>query len=101
MVYIDGSFVTADSEEEPKDWDGCWEVEGVEQRLLDPILRTFSRDIVAQKRKYLGEMYAVDTLRGDTWILEFFQREKQTRKPKGIIALNLRPPGRRRVPVPA
>ncbi|MCI0441220.1 MAG: hypothetical protein L0177_19130 [Chloroflexi bacterium] len=97
-VYIDGSLVTA--KEEPKDWDSCWEFEGVDQRLLDPVLRTFSNDVAAQKRKYRGEIYAVRVGRGDVRYLEFFQRDRTGRR-KGIIALNLRPPSRRHVPSPA
>src|SRR5919109_4373198 len=46
-VYIDGSFVTA--KEAPGDFDGCWEMPGVDPDLLDPVLLTFDNRRAAQK----------------------------------------------------
>jgi hypothetical protein len=88
-VYIDGSFVTA--KVEPGDFDGCWEVEGVDPGKLDPVLLTFSNRRAAQKAKYRGELFLADA-RADpagTRFLEFFQRDKDGNA-KGIIALDLR-----------
>ena len=34
LVYVDGSFVT--NKNLPGDWDGCWELEGVNINLIDP-----------------------------------------------------------------
>ena len=57
-VYIDGSFVTA--KERPADFDGCWEVDGVDLAQLDPVLMTFAQRRAAQKRKYGGELFPAD-----------------------------------------
>ena len=42
-VYIDGSFVTA--KPHPADFDGCWEIDGVEPERLDSVLLTFDAGI--------------------------------------------------------
>ena len=39
IVYIDGSFVTA--KHVPNDFDACWDIDGVDPTLLDPILLIF------------------------------------------------------------
>ncbi|MBA3922646.1 MAG: hypothetical protein H0X31_13490 [Nostocaceae cyanobacterium] len=62
VIYIDGSFVT--SKENPNDYDGCWDVTGVDPYLLDPILLNFDNDQTAQKIKYLGELFPAETLEG-------------------------------------
>jgi hypothetical protein len=88
-VYIDGSFVTA--KVEPSDFDGCWEVDGVDPDKLDPVLLTFSNRRAAQKAKYRGELFLADA-RADpagTRFIEFFQHDKDGNA-KGIIALDLR-----------
>jgi len=90
-AYVDGSFVTA--KDAPGDFDGCWDVTGVDPTRLDPILLTFGHGRLAQKIKYKGEMFpaqiVADSVSGRTF-LEFFQIAKDTGKPKGIIALDLR-----------
>src|SRR6266542_2997918 len=88
-AYIDGSFVTA--EEAPGDFDGCWEVDGVDLARLDPVLKTFANLRAAQKRKYGGELFPADApadLDG-TNFLNFFQRDRATGAPKGILAIDL------------
>jgi hypothetical protein len=90
LVYIDGSFVTA--EEFPSDYDGCWEEDGVDPFLLDPILLRFDNKRAAQKAKYLGEFFPAQTQEkgsGKTF-LQFFQNDKWTGDGKGIIVLDLR-----------
>jgi hypothetical protein len=88
-VYVDGSFVTA--KEEPGDFDGCWEVEGVDLARLDPVLMTFTERRAAQKRKYRGELFPADAAAAfaGTSFLRFFQRDKDTGEGKGIIALDV------------
>jgi len=90
-AYVDGSFVTA--KDAPADFDGCWDVTGVDPTRLDPILLTFANGRIAQKIKYKGEMFPAqfmaDSVSGRTY-LEFFQIAKDTGKAKGIIALDLR-----------
>ncbi len=89
-VYVDGSFVTAKSV--PNDFDACWDMEGVNPDLLDPILLTFTDGRAAQKAKYFGELFPAQLPDGMTGLrfLEFFQNDKETGKLKGIIAIDLR-----------
>jgi hypothetical protein len=88
-VYIDGSFVTA--KHEPGDYDACWDIEGVDVESLDAVFLDFSNGRRAQKRKYFGEFFPAQMPEGATGrlFLEFFQTDKETGKPKGIVALNL------------
>ena len=88
-AYIDGSFVTA--KEDPADFDGCWEAAGVNAGLLDPVLLDFSGFRRAQKATFGGELF-VARMPADpmgTSFLDFFQRDKYTDEPKGIIAIDL------------
>jgi hypothetical protein len=88
-VYVDGSFVT--SKNMPNDYDACWEEAGVEPAVLDPVLLTFDPGRATQKAKYMGELFPA-SVAADTdglSFLEFFQSDKDTGKPKGIIAIDL------------
>jgi hypothetical protein len=94
-VYLDGSFVT---EKErvlglpPNDFDGCWELAGVDPTKLDPVLLDFSNGRAGQKANYYGELFPAETpegLSGRTF-LEFFQTDKQTGNPKGIVVIELK-----------
>lgn len=87
-AYIDGSFVTA--KVEPADFDGCWETDGVDPNLLDPVLLMFDRGRRAQKAKYGGELFPSDWPAdpAGTTYLRFFQRDRND-EAKGIIAINL------------
>jgi len=89
-VFIDGSFVT--SKEIPGDFDGCWDVTGVNPYKLDPILLNFDNGRLAQKAKYFGELFP-DTLSerssGKTF-LDFFSIDKVTGNPKGVVVIDLR-----------
>ena len=88
-VYLDGSFVTR--KDIPNDYDACWEEEGVDPDLLDPVLLIFDPGRAAQKAKYLGEMFPASIAAGAGALsfLEFFQTDKETGSPKGIIAIDL------------
>ena len=89
-AYIDGSFVTA--KEHPGDFDGCWEASNVDPLLLDPALMDFSDRRRAQKSRFGGELFPAD-LPADpegTQFLDHFQRDKHTREPKGIVAIDLK-----------
>ena len=89
-VYIDGSFVT--NKLVPNDFDACWDIEGVDPDQLDPVLLTFDDRRAAQKAKYLGELFPAQLTEGGSGgsFLEFFQVDKETGNPKGIVALDLR-----------
>lgn len=88
-VYVDGSFVT--SKTIPGDFDACWEVAGVDPDLLDPVLLTFAHQRAAQKAKYRGELFPAESAADPfgTRFLAFFQRDKRTGDPKGIVAIDL------------
>ena len=88
-VYINGSFVTA--KEVPNDFDACWEEAGVDPTVLDLVLLTFDPGRVTQKAKYLGELFPASAIAdGDGFsFLEFFQADKETGGPKGVVAMDL------------
>ena len=87
-MYLNGSFVTA--KERPNDYDGCWDAAGVNPSQLDPVLLDFSNGRAAQKLKYRGEMFISSGVAGPgTTFLDFFQVEKLTGVPKGIVGLGL------------
>lgn len=87
-VYLNGSFVT--SKEEPGDFDGCWELEGVSLDLLESTLLDFTPGCHAQKEKFKGEFFPnLPEPTGES-ILVKFQKDKGIGIPKGIIAIDLR-----------
>jgi hypothetical protein len=88
-MYLDGSFVTA--KREPGDYDACWDVDGVNVEVLDPVFLDFSNRRAAQKSKYLGEFFPAQMPEGASGkaFLEFFQTDKETGRSKGIVGLNL------------
>jgi hypothetical protein len=91
-AYVDGSFVTAKTH--PGDFDGCWEIEGVDVDALDavaPALLDFAERRKAQKAAYGGEMFPARSGADPSGMafIDFFQRDKVTGEPKGIIAIDL------------
>ena len=88
-VYIDGSFVT--DKEYPNDYDACWVEDGVDPLALGPALLIFDPGRVTQKARYYGELFpasAVADVEGLSF-LEFFQIDRDTGGPKGIVAIDL------------
>lgn len=88
-AYVDGSFATA--EEAPGDFDACWEAAGVDPDRLDPVLLTFANARAAQKERFRGELFPAEAAADPhgTRFLDYFQRDKLTGEPKGIVAFNL------------
>jgi hypothetical protein len=88
-AYVDGSVVTA--KEDPGDFDGCWESDGVDPALLDPVLVTFDPYRHVQKAKYGGELFFADAPAdpAGTAFIDFLQRDRSGHR-KGIVALDLR-----------
>ena len=88
-VYINGSFVT--SKERPNDIDVCWDIEGVDPDALDPVFFDFDDGRAAQKARFGAEFFPAQVPEGVTGrtFLEFFQVDRQTGEPKGIIELRL------------
>lgn len=95
LVYLDGSFVTR--KERPGDVDACWDVQSVDDEKLDPVFWDFSRGRAAQKRRFLGEFFPAQLPEGATGkaFVAFFQVNKLTGEPKGILAIRLRRSRRR------
>ena len=89
-VYLDGSFVT--TKPNPGDIDVCWTIAGVDPEVLDAVFLDFSQSRARQKARFLCEFFPADLPEGLTGktFLEFFQRDKTTGLPKGIVTLNLR-----------
>jgi hypothetical protein len=91
-AYLDGSFVT--SKETPNDFDACWEMAGVDFDALeqrDPVLLDWRNRRAGQKAKFRGELFIAESA-ADGWgtsYLEFFQHDRLTGEPKGIISIDL------------
>ena len=88
-VYLNGSFVT--SKTVPNDYDACWEEADVDPTALDPVLLTFDRGRATQKAKYMGELFPSSNIANSAGLsfCEFFQTDKNTGRPKGIVAIDL------------
>ena len=89
-VYLNGSFVTRKLE--PNDYDHCWSIEGVAAERLDPVLLDFSpRGRRAMKAKYRGDLFPAEVPEGASGkaFLDFFQTDKRTGAPKGIVLVDL------------
>ena len=88
IMFLDGSFVT--EKERPGDFDACWEPAGVDPRKLDPVLLDFTDKRRRQKLKYGGEFFP-SSARADgiRTFVDFFQIDKYTGMPKGIVRILL------------
>ena len=89
LVYLDGSFVTR--KQHPGDFDACWDVQNVDDAKLDPVFWNFSRGRAAQKQRFLGELFPAQLPEGATGkaFVDFFQVNKASGQPKGILAIRL------------
>jgi len=88
VVYLDGSFVT--EKERPGDFDACWDPSGVDPAKLDPVLLDFRDGRRRQKLKYGGEFFPSSAgADGTRNFVEFFQTDRDTGNPKGIIRVCL------------
>lgn len=79
----------------PNDFDACWEMNNVDisrLQLEEPLLLDFSNRRGAQKVKFGGELFPAEASADSSGavFLNFFQRDKNTGDPKGIIAIDLR-----------
>jgi len=88
-AWIDGSFVTA--KEEPRDFDACWDAQGVDFDVVDERLLTFDTGRATQKAAFLGELFIADAGADPqgTVFRDFFQTDRDGRR-KGIVRLDLR-----------
>ncbi len=88
-VFLDGSFVT--EKPRPGDYDVCWDPTGVDTVKLNPVFLDFSDKRRKQKLKYGGEFFP-SSARADSslFFVDYFQKDKETGKKKGIIRLHLK-----------
>ena len=88
-IFLDGSFVTA--KEQPGDFDACWDMDGVDANEVDPVFFDFDDGRAAQKARFGGEFFPAKLPEG--WsgktFLEFFQSDRDTGSPKGIVGIDL------------
>jgi len=90
MVYIDGSFVT--NKEVPGDYDLCWSIDSVVPEKLNRDLLDFSpAGRIRMKHQYKGDLFPAEIPEGVSGkvFLDFFQTDKKTGEPKGIISLEI------------
>jgi hypothetical protein len=83
-IYLDGSFVA--DKPFPGDYDACWDTTGVDEQALDPVFFDFRDARRAQKEKFFGEFFPIGSTRN---LMEFFQTDKYTGAPKGILKVTL------------
>jgi len=96
-AYLDGSFVTAKEAHfnaPPGDFDACWETAGVDfpaLALAAPELFDFRAGRPGQKARFGGEFFPAETPAdaAGALLLDYFQRDKRTGDPKGIVAIDL------------
>jgi hypothetical protein len=89
-AYLDGSFIT--SKRKPGDFDLCWEVDGVDGELLDPILRDREYLLTPraeQRSRYFGDILPTRKHPKEWDLLSFFQFDKHTNQQKGIIVITM------------
>ncbi|PEK99506.1 hypothetical protein [Bacillus sp. AFS017336] len=90
-IYVDGSFVTKRSN--PGDFDALYDLDEVNIESINPLLLDSSlngRDV--QKKYYEGEFFPMNAKAhpNGTKFLDYFQKDKRTDEPKGIVKINLR-----------
>lgn len=78
------------SKENPMDFDGLWDSDGVSLDLVDPVLLDFTNKQAAQKKKFGGEMFPnIAGEQDELALFELFQTDKASGKRKGIISIDL------------
>jgi hypothetical protein len=92
-IYLDGSFVTI--KELPNDMDICWDHQGIDLdnalRMM-PVLFEMNFPRRSQQIMYMADIFPAKIIEGSSGILflTFFQTDKQTGNPKGILQINLK-----------
>ena len=85
-LFLDGGY--AGENPNPKDYDVCWDHTGVNSGLLDPVFFDFTEKRKAQREKYGGEYFPMVAKASPREIyINYFQKDKYTGNPKGIIQL--------------
>jgi hypothetical protein len=88
-ILLDGSYVS--SKALPADYDACWEPQGVDFGKLDPVFKDFNNGRASQKAKFKGEFFPSTMVAADIGrvFVEFFQVDRFTGKPKGILSISI------------
>lgn len=90
-AYVDGSFVTA--KEAPGDFDVCWDTDRyTNTAALDPVFLDCRPPRLQQKARFGGEFLPAEAIadaRGTPY-RRFFQTDRYTDQPKGIVVISLR-----------
>ena len=74
--------------QDPNDYDGCWDITGVDPNLVDPILLDCTWEgCKKQKLKYRGEMLAKGFKAENGQLIEDYFKTKPTEK--GVIYIAL------------
>ena len=73
------------------DFDACWDPSGVDPGRLDPVFLQFANGREAQKAAFKGEFFPSSMMSVDVGqvFVDFFQQDRFTGKPKGIISIPL------------
>lgn len=86
-VLLDGSFVTL--KDLPNDYDGAWDITGVNPDLLDPVLLDFSNSRAAMKSKYQGELFPASAVAAPGVLYRDFFMKDRNGVPKGVVTIDL------------
>ncbi len=89
-AYLNGSFIT--DKEVPGDCDLCWEPQGVDDSLIDPLF-ILTRYVLPprkeQQEKYFGEILITLPHPAVFDMLNYFQLDDRTGDAKGILSIEL------------
>lgn len=88
-VFLDGSFVT--TKPFPRDFDCCYDTHNMNFEILPQVFKDFSNDRALQKANFGGEFFPTQSTAVRPWTTfwEFFQTDKETGNPKGIVGFEL------------
>lgn len=92
IIFVDGSFVT--NKAAPNDIDVCWDNRGVDLNnafISMPILWDMNHPRVNQQTAYSCDIFPAFSVEqgSGTLFIDFFQIDKLTNTPKGIIQINI------------
>jgi hypothetical protein len=88
-LFLDGGYVSG--KPQPRDFDACWDPNGVERSKLDPVFLDFNNGRAAQKAAFMGEFFPSTMTCIDVGqsFMEFFQTDRFTGLEKGILSISL------------
>lgn len=89
-LYLNGSYVS--SKRHPGDYDACWDTDGVNFEVLDPVLWDLTSGTGTQKEIYLGEFFPSTLVESESNLLfvDFFQSIADSKSKKGIVRIDTR-----------